>query len=392
MRRRQDTLTGSRLRVILAVGIGLGAIPAVAKAERLPAGALSTSGNQIVSATGEPVRIVSVGVFTDVSGQVANIGAAGFNTIRVEWGNRELDSDITLLDRIVEAARGVGLKVILDDHFNEGVNSPCFAQQANGLWYDSGGASDGTDGCHTPGTITDAKFIADWQRVAVRYKGNDTVIGYDLWNEPLAYNLAMSTWEPGSNNRDHNIRYMYERAGNAILAIDPTKLIICEGPQRQHSFADHDTPAPWGDLSLAGKFPVQLSVPAKLVYSIHDYPSEIGGSTPDSGPAKITSMTRVWGYLVAGNIAPVWIGEMGANMKTANDSAWAQTLVDYADGRASGDGTPRFGPGQQGIGIDWWWAGYDARSGDQPSGIFNADGSINVAQQKVYRSFMQLRK
>jgi hypothetical protein len=123
-----------RFGAILAASIILGAVPAIAKDSLLPVGELFTHGNQIVSGNGKSVRILSVGVFTDVSGQVGNIVAAGFNTIRVEWGNRELGSDVTKLDRIVDAARRVGLKVILDDHFNEGVNAPCFAQQANGLW------------------------------------------------------------------------------------------------------------------------------------------------------------------------------------------------------------------------------------------------------------------
>jgi endoglucanase len=180
---------------------------------------------------------------------------------------------------------------------------------------------------------------------------------------------------------------MYERVGNAIMAIDPGKLIICEGPQRQHTFADTNSPAPWGDLSLAGKYPVRLSVPNKLIYSIHGYPSEVGGFSPDGGSEKIAYMNRDWGYLVAGNIAPVWIGEMGANMKAPNDAAWAQTLIDYANGKSADEGAPAFLPDQQGISIDWWSVGYYRNSGNQPSGIFNADGSVNRAQQRVYERF-----
>ncbi len=370
-----------------AVAVIAGTHTALAKSNLLPDGPLSTQGNQIISSTHQPVRILSVGAFTDVSGKVASIAAAGFNTIRMEWNNRQLRYQLAGLDRLVGAARRVGLKIILDDHFNEGLAAPCFAQQANGLWYDQGGASDDTDGCHTRGNVTDARFVADWQTVARHFKGNDTVIGYDLWNEPLAYSAAMSSWQAGSSNPDHNIRYMYERVGNAILAIDPAKLIICEGPQRQRAFADPSVPAPWGDLSLAERDPVRLSAPDKVVYSIHDYPTEIGGFSPDSGPLKVSYMNRVWGYLVSKDIAPVWIGEMGANMTSANDFAWAHTLTDYANGRTADPDAPRFKPGQQGIGIDWWAAGYFPHSGDQPSGIFNVLGVVNRAQQIVYDKF-----
>jgi endoglucanase len=378
-----------RLAPVIAVALLAGAASGTVQAQTdlLPHGPLSTRGRQIVGADGQSVRILGVGVFTNISTRVDAVVAAGFNTLRVEWGNRESELRLQEVDQIVAAARRVGLKVILDDHYNEGVRSPCSAQQANGLWYDLGGASDGTDGCHTPGTVTDAKFVEDWHRVARRYAGNDTVIGYDLWNEPLAYGPAMSSWQAGDQNPEHNIRYMYERVGNTILAIDPQKLIICEGPQDQHSFADGRLPAPWGDLSVAGKYPVTLSVPAKVVYSVHDYPTEIGGFSPDSGPRKVALMTAAWGYLVASDIAPVWIGEMGANMTTEADAAWAHTLIEYANGQSDAPGAPHFAAGEQGIGVSWWWAGYDSHSGSQPSGIFNAQGSLNLQQQHVYRQF-----
>jgi aryl-phospho-beta-D-glucosidase BglC (GH1 family) len=316
------------------------------------------------------------------------IAKAGFNVVRLDWSNRSIDR-IGDLDRVIAAADTARLKVILDDHSNEagapGPWKPCYAQQENGLWYDSGGASDNTDGCHTPGTVTDAKFIQDWQTVATHFRLNSAVIGYDLWNEPSGY-PGMSTWEPEDQNPTHNIRFMCERAGNAILAIDPTKLIICEGPMNgQRSLADPRTPAPWGDLSLAGKYPVRLSVANKLVYSVHDYPTEIGGYKPDSGMEKVAQMNKIWGYLVRDHIAPVWIGEMGANMTTEDHRRWARTLIDYTNGQLGAEGGPTFTGGEQGIGIGWWFAGYLASS--NPTGIFNINGRINPVQQAVYTQF-----
>ena len=193
----------------------------------------------------------------------------------------------------------------------------------------------------------------------------------------------MSTWEPGNRNPEHNIRWMCERAGNAILAIDPDKLIICEGPlNSQRSFADPRTPAPWGDLTLAARYPVNLSNPHKLVYSVHDYLTDIGGYSPDSGPVKIAQMNTVWGYLVRDGIAPVWIGEMGANMTTQAQRQWAQTLIAYANGQLGVAGGPMFEAGEQGIGIDWWFAGHDPHG--NPSGLFDATGQINPAQQATW--------
>jgi endoglucanase len=348
---------------------------------------LSTRGSQIVNSHGTPIRIMSVGMWpgSGADDKMDLIADAGFNTIRLGWSNRSINK-LSELDRIITAAAKSHLKVILDDHSNEagapGPWKPCYAQQVNGLWYDSGGASDDTDGCHNRGTVTDAKFIEDWRTVARHFSSNENVIGYDLWNEPSGY-PGMSTWEEGDRNPTHNIRYMCERAGNAILTIDPRKLIVCEGPMNaQRSLADPKIPAPWGDLSLAGKYPVQLSVPNKLVYSVHDYPTEIGGYKPDSGPQKVAQMNKVWGYLVRDHIAPVWIGEMGANMTTDDHRRWAKTLIDYANGELGAAGGPTFGDGEQGVGIDWWFAGYAASS--NPTGIFDVTGHLNPLQRAAY--------
>jgi len=352
---------------------------------------LSTRGSQIVDAKGTSVRIVSVGMWPDngADHKMELIAEAGFNTVRLDWSNRSIDK-LSELDRIIAGAGRAHLKVILDDHSNEagapGPWKPCYAQQVNGLWYDSGGASDDTDGCHNRGTVTDAKFIQDWQTVARHFLSNDTVIGYDLWNEPSGY-PGMSTWEAGDRNPTHNIRWMCERAGNAVLAIDPNKLIVCEGPMNgQRSLADPKTPAPWGDLSLVKKYPVQLSVPNKLVYSVHDYPTEIAGYKPDSGPEKVAQMNKVWGYLVRDHIAPVWIGEMGANMTTEDHRRWAKTLIAYANGELGAAGGPTFDDGEQGIGIDWWFAGFAAYS--NPTGIFDDTGHLNPVQRATYTRFL----
>jgi endoglucanase len=362
--------------------------PAVAaEPTLLPPGPLSTRGSQIVAASGTPVRLIGVGVFTDVADDVERIRDAGFNTLRISWGNRRMYADLPRIDRIVLAAARVGLRVILDNHYNEGVGD-CVAQQRNGLWYDQGGASDGTDGCGSPGSVTDARFVADWVAVAERYQGNGTVIGYDLRNEPLAY-PGMSTWERGSRNPDHNIRWMYERVGKAIQAVDPTKLIICEGPQNYNgSFADA-TPAPWGDLSMAERLPVVLSVSHKLVYSVHDYPAEVSAAQPDSGPEKVHRMNRTWGYLVMRDIAPVIVGEMASNMRRPGDAAWAATLTEYMNGQI--DDGPHFTPPDQPISGIWWWAGSDDNAGDQPNGIWDSRGRLRPEQEAVWRKLLPRR-
>ncbi len=241
----------------------------------LPPGDLSTRGNQIVDQGGRPVRLACVG-WNQVNDkialehQTALMAKLGFNCIRLSWVNATKDQDIAGIDRIADAASKAGLRLILDNHTNEAGHSEQDnrgAQQKNGLWYDVGGSSDGTDGGGNPGTVTDAKFLADWQFVARHYLGNPTVIGYDLRNEPLKWR-RMSVWGGGS---DRDIASMYTRVGNAVLAIDPAKLIIVEPPN--------------SDCRGVHKYPLTLAAPHKLVYSYTNIPARSAARRSTAAPA-----------------------------------------------------------------------------------------------------------
>ena len=300
------------------------------------------------------------------------MAAHGFNCIRFSWVNARMQDDLRLIDRMADAAHNAGLRLILDNHTNEpghGERDNWGAQQANGLWYDVGGASDGTDGGGNKGTVTDAKFLADWQAVASHYAGNQTVIGFDLRNEPLNY-PNMSVWGGGS---DRDIRAMYVRVGNAIQAIDPDKLIIVEPPS--------------SDCRGVREYPVALNVPNKVVYSPHEYPGEISAQKISSGPELIKRMNEMWGWLVTENVAPVFIGEMGASMSSAQSKAWAETIVPYLNGTAP-DGL-RIEPGGQGVSTDWWAWGY---LGEQnPNGTLKSDWKTPRPEQEAVYSQLRQR-
>jgi len=244
----------------------------------------------------------------------------------------------------------------------------CSAQQANGLWYDVGGASDGTDGCGTTGTVTDAKFLADWQAVATRYQGNDTVIGYDVRNEPLA-NPGQSTW--GDGNDDTDLRAMYERVGNALLAVDASKLVVVEGRISCGANNPYGTCATdMGNLADPA-MRVTLSAPGKLVYSVHEYPNEISSAWPDSGGDYVNRMTSTWGFLVNQGIAPVWIGELGSSMRSDDATNWADTIVPYLN---SGLAVP--------VSTSWWaWGNL---TGQVPDGTLDDNGNLRPEQYNVY--------
>ena len=182
----------------------------------LPTGYLSTSGNQIVDSEGNPVRIDSIG-WDGTDGAAGSalqglygasyqtimnaIKADGFNTIRIPWSDVSLTSmpapgtidyslnpglqglnTLQIFQQVVAYAGQIGVKVIFDHHTDDGGPNGWGGQQANGLWFDSGPGSDGTDGSGTTGTVTAARFEQDWLTLASAFKGNSTVIGYDLDN------------------------------------------------------------------------------------------------------------------------------------------------------------------------------------------------------------------
>ena len=248
---RRDRLAWMSLSLCLLALIGAAAArPAGAStfpadsAGLLPAGYLSARGSQIVGPDGTPIRIASVGLtgmnvvggrlqlagpFKGVEGHVAAMRAMGFNCVRVDWIDRTLDDPRAMaqLDAFVSACKHVGLKVIFDNHNNEATRADWenAAQQKNGLWFDTGPGTDGTDGAGNQGTISAAKFQEDWVMFARHWAGNSTVIGFDIRNEPCAHTKTPALWG-GKGPTD--IHAMYETVGNGILAVNPDALIICE--------------------------------------------------------------------------------------------------------------------------------------------------------------------
>jgi aryl-phospho-beta-D-glucosidase BglC (GH1 family) len=383
----------------------------------LPPGYLSTRGSQIVDSAGRPVRIASIG-WNGTEGPpgaapsglwrvsyktvLESIVAAGFNAVRIPWTDIGLDAPLdgytdrlgwintslnpeliagpepdaqgryryvttlTALERIVDYAGKIGLKVILDHHGNQGTAG----QQRNGLWFDLGPGTNDTDGI-VPGKVTVQTFKQNWLTVARAFAGNPTVIGYDLHNEPNG-DRGHITWGGGGPT---DIKAMCEDVGSAIQEVSPEVLIICEGPEFYKpppatSGMDPLQAAPAGNLTAAGANPVTLTIPHKLVYSIHEYPDEISDTKrwglPETGKGFVDRMNATWGFLVRDNIAPVWIGEMGTSLKTPAQREWAKNLLDYMNGKYAKDGGPGFSGAQQPISGSWWLIG---PSNDPPYGL-----------------------
>jgi endoglucanase len=376
LRRRRPGSAGTAGMAVLGA-VGLAALLAGAVAAARPAASVvqpaaggagagywHTSGNQILDANGNPVRIAGINWYgfetpdeiahglwaQDYHTIINDIKNLGYNTIRIPFSNQMVESPIVPqnlsfnnnsgpintdlrgltalqdLQKIVSYAGQAGLKVILDDHRSEAGESA----EANGLWYTS--------------TYTSQDWVNDWVTLARMFAGNPTVVGFDLRNEPhtpAGDTYAQgATWGTGDPATD--VRLAYEQAGNAILAVDPNALIFCEGiGENPNSSGGFDSTWWGGDLAMAGQFPVALNSPGHVVYSAHDYGPSLFQQTwfnSSTTPASLDAVwNKFWGYLYAQGTAPVWVGEFGTDNTAADISSttpgsqgqWFAALVSY---------------------------------------------------------------
>ena len=294
-----------------------------------------TSGNQILDANNQPVRIAGINWFGFETANYVPHGlwtrgykemmdqlkAQGYNTIRLPYCNQLFDAGSTpngidftknpdlqgltgiqIMDKIVTYAGQIGLRIFLDRH------RPDSGSQS-ALWYTS--------------AYSEQRWIADWQMLASRYAGNPTVVGADLHNEPH----GTACWGCGDTTVDWQLAA--ERAGNAILAVNPNWLIIVEGIETYNG-----TSYWWGgNLMGAGTYPVVLNVANRVVYSPHDYPASVYAQPWFSDPTYPNNLPALWdarwGYIYKNNQAPVLMGEFGSTLSTTSDQQWLSALVSY---------------------------------------------------------------
>jgi endoglucanase len=341
-------------------------------------GYLHTNGSDIVDSSGETVRLTGVSWFGMETANFAPHGLwtksmadmldavkrLGYNSIRVPYSNELFDAaskpnsidlaknpdlagldGLGILDKLVAGAKARGLRIILDRH------RPDAGGQSE-LWYTS--------------RYNEQRWIADWQMLAKRYKGDPTVIGCDLHNEPH----GTATWGDGNPLTDW--RLAAERAGNAIHDVNPDLLIIVEGVEA----IGGETTWWGGNLKAAGDAPVRLQQANRVVYSPHDYPATVYPQKWFSDPTFPANLPAVWdthwGYLVKNKIAPVWIGEFGTKDTDPRDQQWLRSLAGYIEG--------------QGLSFAFWSLNPD--SGDT-GGILQDDWTtVNADKQAVIQPLL----
>ena len=227
-------------------------------------------------------------------------------------------------DVLLAKCKKYGVKCFIDIHSPESNNSG----HNYGLWY--GKSFKGRDG-KTVEVTTDV-WIETLAWCADHYKGDDTLIGFDLKNEPHStYGGAPvdAIWD--DSNAPNNWKKAAQDCADAILEKNPNALILIEGVE---GFEGHG--AWWGgNLRGVAKYPVMpASGTSQIVYSPHDYGPIVSDQTWFN--KDFTEKTLLddywydtWAYLIDKDMYPLLIGEWGGRLDGGDNEKWLGLLRDY---------------------------------------------------------------
>ncbi|MBP5604230.1 MAG: cellulase family glycosylhydrolase [Ruminiclostridium sp.] len=317
---------------------------------------LHTDGNRILDKHGKQVWLTGVNWFGYYTGtntfdglwnsrlapSVKSIADHGFNLIRVpmsaelinQWAageypranynnayNEELNSmnSLEIFEYFLKLAEDNGIKVMPDIH---SANTDASGHNIN-LWY--------TD------RVSEDEYYSALEWMADRYRNNDTIIAYDLKNEPHGkpYEGSNAAVWNGSATKN-NWKHTAEIAAGKILAKNPNVLIMVEGTEiypkdikKNGDYKSTDDDDYWfnwwgGNLRGVRDYPVNLGkYQNKLVYSPHDYGPTVYKQPWFEGTYTFDSLMKDcwkdnWFYIHENKTAPLLIGEWGGFMTEPN--------------------------------------------------------------------------
>jgi aryl-phospho-beta-D-glucosidase BglC (GH1 family) len=147
---------------------------------------------------------------------------AGFNSVRIPIHYKYFTSDdaegFALLDRAIGWAREAGIYVVIDMHCAPGGQTGANIDDSWGYpWiYDDPQAQQ--------------LAISVWKRIAAHYRDSETVLGYDLLNEPIPQ-------FPELKKYNSQLEPLYRRMVAAIREVDKNHVVILGGAQWDTNFA-----------------------------------------------------------------------------------------------------------------------------------------------------------
>ncbi len=333
--------------------------PEIKKAKNVPAPTtddwLYVKGNKIYDKDGKEVWLTGVNWFgyntgtntfdglwaCDLNTSIASIADHGFNLLRIpistelikQWSNGEYPAanfnqatnsylvgmnSLEIFDYVIGQCRANGLKIMIDIHC---AKTDSMGHMKN-MWYE--------------GNITEKDYLDALNWIAKRYKSDDTIIAYDLENEPhgKANENPRAKWD--SSKDSDNWKYIAEKAANSVLKANPNVLVMVEGieiyPKDIKKNGDFSSTNPgdyhctwWGgNLRGVRDNPVDLGkYQNKLVYSPHDYGPSVYQQPWFQGGYNFNSLYNDcwydnWFYIQKEGVAPLLIGEWGGFMTEPN--------------------------------------------------------------------------
>jgi aryl-phospho-beta-D-glucosidase BglC (GH1 family) len=275
---------------------------------------------------GTPLKAAGVTAYDDTMG-------GGVNIEIVQRGIKE--NSMGLFDYFAELCKKHGLKIMIDVHSAESDNSG----HDKNLWY------------HGKFTTKDWQDSLVW--LADKYKNDDTIIAYDLKNEPhgKAQEAKAGTGAKWDGSTDlNNWKHAAQTCGEAILKVNPNALIMVEGvevtPVAGHTYAEDPIGYPvitnyyggwWGgNLREVKNHPITLKNPStgfsQLVYSPHEYGPSVYAQSWFNKDFTLQTlhddyMHETWDYLLPDY--PLLIGEWGGHMDKSINEKWMTIMRDY---------------------------------------------------------------
>lgn len=313
---------------------------------------------------GSPLPVASVQASynppQDEVGEDGTITPAGkygnINREFCEADGKTLKDSYEIFKVIMQKCKKYGVKALIDVHSPASHNS---GHNYN-LWYYEPTADD-CDGMATGHFSKKEITWDDWKDsitwLAEQYANDDTILAYDLKNEPhgkRGYSgttcpANMAKWDDSTDK--NNWKYSAEECAKSILAVNPHALILVEGIEQSPmigkgiTWNDPDKFQPakgeerwygawWGgNLRGVKDLPV-LPDSGQIVYSPHDYgPSVYAQSWFDKNFDTNTLLDdywrETWAYINEDDIAPLLIGEWGGHMDAGKNQKWMELLRDY---------------------------------------------------------------
>ncbi|MBP5581329.1 MAG: cellulase family glycosylhydrolase [Ruminococcus sp.] len=280
---------------------------------------------------GEDGKVTPAGYYTNI------------NKDFVEEDGKTVKNSMEIFDIIMQKCKKYGIKAFIDIHSPDANNSGHNYE----LWYGKAG-------------VTTDVWIDSLTWLAKKYANDDTLIGYDLKNEPHGKRgykgdtcpSDIAKWD-GSTD-ENNWAYAAKKCADSILAVNPNALIFIEGieqypmTEKGYTFDTADVWEPkteedkkwhgaWWGGNLRGVRDnpvVPASGTSQIVYSPHDYgPSVYAQTWFDKDFTTQTLLDDywydTWAYINAEDIAPLLIGEWGGHMDKGANQKWMELLRDY---------------------------------------------------------------